>query len=92
MARGAQPIDQVAAQAGGASLRIYLEGVGAVASVASILGQLEPGRTKGAVIICITDPDLGQEIDMVLPQDYPITPQVKGAIKAVGGVLLVEEV
>jgi hypothetical protein len=29
---------------------------------------------------------------MVLPQDYPITPQVKGAIKAVGGVLLVEEV
>jgi DNA polymerase-3 subunit alpha len=92
LARGAQPIDQVAAQAGGASLRIYLEGAGAVASVASILGRLEPGRTKGQVIICITDPDLGQEIDMVLPQDYPITPQVKGAIKAVGGVLLVEEV
>ena len=92
LARGAQPIDQVAAQAGGASLRIYLEGAGAVASVASILVRLEPGRTKGQVIICITDPDLGQEIDMVLPQDYPITPQVKGAIKAVGGVLLVEEV
>ena len=92
LARGAQPIDQVAAQAGGASLRIYLEGAGAVASVASILGRLEPGRTKGQVIICITDTDLGQEIDMVLPQDYPITPQVKGAIKAVGGVLLVEEV
>jgi DNA polymerase III subunit alpha len=92
LARGAQPIDQVAAQAGGVSLRIYLEGAGAVASVASILGRLEPGRTKGQVIICITDTDLGQEIDMVLPQDYPITPQVKGAIKAVGGVLLVEEV
>jgi DNA polymerase-3 subunit alpha len=92
LARGAQPIDQVAAQAGGSPLRVHLEGVEAIASVASILGRLEPSRNKGQIILCITDPGLEQEIDVILPQEYPVTPQVKGAIKAAGGVVLVEEV
>jgi DNA polymerase III subunit alpha len=34
---------------------------------------------------------MGQEIDITLPTPYPVTPQIKGALRAVQGVLMVEE-
>ena len=34
----------------------------------------------------------GQEVDVGLPGEYPVTPQIKGAIRAIMGVVLVEEV
>ena len=91
LARAAQPIDQVAADAGGSSLRIYLDRAEAAASVASLFARLEGGRAKGQIILCVPDPATGREIDLALPNPYPITPQIKGAIKAVVGVVTVEE-
>ena len=91
LARAAQPIDQVAADAGGSSLRIYLDRAEAAASVASLFARLDGGRSKGQIILCVQDPATGREIDLVLPNPYPITPQIKGAIKAIGGVVAVEE-
>ena len=91
LARAAQPIDQVAADAGGSSLRIYLDRACAAASVASLFARLDGGRTRGQIILCVPDPATGREIDLVLPNPYPITPQIKGAIKAVQGVVTVEE-
>ena len=91
LARAAQPIDQVAADAGGSSLRIYLDRASAAASVASLFARLDGGRTRGQIILCVPDPATGREIDLVLPNPYPITPQIKGAIKAVQGVVTVEE-
>ena len=61
----------------------------AVPSLAALLGKLE-GRAKAQVTLCVTD-DQGREVDLTLPQTYPVTPQIKGAIKAMPGVVLVED-
>jgi len=93
LARAAQPIDAVAAEAGGSAFRIHIDRPEAVASVAALLARVakDGGRGRAAVTICVPDPATGQEIDLELPQDYPVTPQVKGALKAMGGVVMVEE-
>ncbi len=90
LCRGAQPIDQVAAEGGASALRIHLDRAEAAASVASLFARVE-GRNKAQITICVPDGE-GREIDLTLPQPYPITPQIKGAIKAMAGVVLVEEV
>jgi DNA polymerase-3 subunit alpha len=43
------------------------------------------------VTLCLPD-EQGREIDVTLPAAYPVTPQVRGAIKAMQGVVLVEDV
>ncbi|EEW24847.1 DNA polymerase III subunit alpha [Rhodobacter ferrooxidans] len=91
LANAVQPIDQVAAEAGGASLRIHLNRAEAAASVAALFARVENSRSRGQIILCIPD-QTGREIDLTLPADYPVTPQIKGAIKAMPGVVLVEEV
>ena len=56
----------------------------------TILGKLE-GKRRAPVTLCVADGE-GREIDIALPQPYPVTPQIKGALKAVQGVVLVEEI
>ena len=90
LANGVQPIDAVAADAGASALRIHLNRAEAAASVAALLARVE-GRAKAAITICVPD-ETGREIDVALPQPYPVTPQIKGAIKAMPGVVMVEEV
>ncbi|MEH6776548.1 MAG: DNA polymerase III subunit alpha, partial [Cereibacter changlensis] len=93
LARAAQPIDSVAAEAGGSSLRIHLDRAEAAASVAALFARVtEAGRARGQITICVADPASGQEIDIALPKDYPVTPQIKGAIKAMQGVVMIEEI
>jgi DNA polymerase-3 subunit alpha len=41
--------------------------------------------------MCLIDPTLPGEIEMELGTDFPVTPQIKGAIKSLSGVLDVEE-
>jgi DNA polymerase-3 subunit alpha len=93
LARAAQPIDSVAAEAGGSAFRIHIDKAEAVASVAALLARVakDGGRNRAAVTICVPDQATGQEIDLELPQEYPVTPQVKGALKAMSGVVMVEE-
>ena len=90
LARAAQPIDQVAADAGAQAIRVHLNKVEAIPSLAALLAKVE-GRTKAQITLCVPD-DQGREIDLTLPQPYPMTPQIRGAIKAMNGVVLVEEV
>ena len=90
LARAAQPIDQVAADAGAAAIRVHLNRVEAIPSLAALLAKVE-GRTKAQITLCVPD-DQGREIDLTLPDPYPLTPQIRGAIKAMSGVVLVEEV
>ena len=49
-------------------------------------------RTRGPISFCIANRDTGEEVEVEAGQDYPVNPQVKGAIKAMPGVVLVEEV
>ncbi len=90
LCRGASPIDAVAADAGAANLRIHLNRPEAIPSLAGLLGTLE-GRSRAQITLCIPEDD-GREIDLLLPNTYPVTPQIKGAIKAMQGVVMVEEV
>jgi DNA polymerase-3 subunit alpha len=90
LCRGAAPIDALAAEAGANALRIHLDRAEAVASVAALFAKVE-GRHRAQVTITVPDGQ-GREIDLVLPQPYPVTPQIKGAVKAISGVVMVEEV
>lgn len=90
LANAVQPIDQVADAAGAQALRIHLNKPEAAVSIAMLLGKVE-GRNKAQITLCVPD-DQGREIDLTLPQSYPVTAQIKGAIKAMQGVVMVEEV
>jgi DNA polymerase III subunit alpha len=83
LARAAQPIDSVAAEGGAADLRIHIDRAEAATSVASLLARLE-GRNRAQITLCVAD-ETGREIDIALPEPYPVTPQIKGAIKAMQG-------
>jgi DNA polymerase-3 subunit alpha len=89
LAQSVATIDAVAAQAGAANLRIHLARAEAIPSLASLLARVE-GRREATITLCVADPD-GREIDITLPDTFPVTPQIKGAIKAIHGVLAVEE-
>ena len=94
LARGVQAVDGVAAEAGSMGLKIFVENEAAVASVASVLERaIKDGssRTAGPVVFCLTNADLPGEVEISLAKDYPVNPQIKGAIKSLGGVIMVEE-
>ena len=90
LARGVQPIDTVADAGGPMAYRIHLNHPSAAASIAALFATVE-GRTRAQVTLCVPD-DEGREVDLLLPHPYPVTPKIKGAIKAMQGVVLVEEV
>jgi DNA polymerase-3 subunit alpha len=92
LARAVQPIDAVAAEAGATGLRIHLQKAEAASSVASLLSRLaaESGRARGQILICVPD-DQGREIDLALPDTWPVTPQIKGALRAMPGIAFVED-
>ncbi|PQO23034.1 DNA polymerase III subunit alpha [Rhodobacteraceae bacterium WD3A24] len=93
LARAVQPIDDVVADAGSAGLRIHVAEEAAVNSVAALLeGSRDARGGKGPIILCVRDPASGREYDITAGREFPVTPQVKGAIKAITGVLAVEEV
>ena len=90
LANAVQPIDAVADSAGAQAIRIHLNRAEAVTSLSGLLAKLE-GRTRAQITLCLPDPT-GREIDVTLPTPYPVTPQIKGAIKAMQGVVLVEDI
>ena len=90
LARAVQPIDAVAAEAGAAAIRVHVNRPEALTSIATLLARVE-GRHRAQITLCVADAT-GREIDLTLPQSYPVTPQIKGAIKAMAGVVMVEEV
>jgi DNA polymerase-3 subunit alpha len=89
LARAATPIDQVADQAGAQALRIHLNRAETLPPLAALLARVE-GRNKAKIVLCVPDAE-GREIDLTLPAAYPVTPQIRGAIKAMQGVVLVED-
>ena len=95
LAKSIGPIDAVVADAGGSALRIFVEDSATVPLIASVLEQAvrtTKSGGKGPVSLCLTDPALPGEVDVALGQDFPINPQIKGALKSIDGVAEVEEV
>jgi DNA polymerase-3 subunit alpha len=91
--RAVAPIEGMVADAGGMGLRVFIEGAEAAASVRSLLDRMATARIKrGPLAFRIHDPASGREIEVTAAETYPLTPQIKGAIKSLPGVMLVEEV
>jgi DNA polymerase-3 subunit alpha len=95
LARTVQPVDSVVADAGGSGLRIFIEEDVAISAVAGLLDRAR-GEAKlkgrGPVSLCLLSPDLPGEVDVLLGEDFPVNPQIKGALKSLDGVLMVEEI
>ncbi|MEM8956558.1 MAG: DNA polymerase III subunit alpha, partial [Pseudomonadota bacterium] len=91
LCRSAQPVDTVAVAGGASGLRVVLDAPDALGPAATILADAVSDSRRGApVSLCIMAPDLG-EAEVTLPQPYAITPAIKGAIKSLPGVVLVED-
>ena len=95
LARGVQPIDGAVADAGGSGLRVFIEEPTAVPGIAGLLERAK-GEAKlkgrGPVQLCLLDADLPGEVEVLLGEDFPVNPQIKGALKSLEGVVMVEEV
>ncbi|SEA10430.1 DNA polymerase III subunit alpha [Rubrimonas cliftonensis] len=96
-------VETVIADAAAAGLRVHLSDQTALAPLRA---RLEPvraergagagaggvaGRRGGPVEIVVADPALGAEIAVRLPDAWAVTPAIRGAIKAIDGVLMVED-
>jgi len=94
LCRSVQPMDGAVAQASGAGLRVYLENASAINSVATVLREAKlatKNGAKGPISFCLLDDSLPGEVDMELGHNFPVTPQIKGALKSLEGVLMVED-
>lgn len=94
VARSAAPMDGIVAEAGSAGLRVFVEEAAAATTVASIIERAkgEAGlKGRGPIHMCLMANDLPGEVNMTLGDDFPVTPQIKSALKAVQGVAMVEE-
>ncbi len=94
LCRGVQPIDAaVASEARG--LRVFVEGETGIASVQSLLSRMAEDAARaarGPIHLCLMHPDLPGEVEMVLGDQFPVSPQIKGALRSMEGVVTVEEV
>ncbi|MEX2520642.1 MAG: DNA polymerase III subunit alpha [Paracoccaceae bacterium] len=85
-----QPIDGAVADAAPAGLKIHVSEPRAFESIRARLADARKGR-GGPVNIVLTLPETGREVEIQLPGEFPVTPAIRGAIKAAAGVVHVEE-
>mgnify|MGYP005995470245 FL=1 len=93
LGRSVTPIDTAVADAGSMGLRVFIDEPAAIAAVAGVLeGAPQAIRGRGPVQLCLMDPSLPGEVEVDLGREFPVTPQIKGAIRSLGGVLEVQEI
>ncbi|MDX8350815.1 DNA polymerase III subunit alpha [Cognatiyoonia sp. IB215182] len=95
LGRSVSPIDAIVADAGGAGLRVFIDGPEAIPSVASILqnaaNDSKVRASRGPIYFCLMGDDLPGEVELDLGDDFPVNPQIKGALRSLGGVIEVED-
>ncbi len=95
VARSVTAMDTLLADGSASGLRVHLEQDMAVAQVATILENARaqlPRAPRGPIHLCLSHADLPGEVEIELPQDFPVTPEIKGALKALNGVLMVDDI
>ncbi len=81
-----QPIDKVASETSN-GLRLFIDDAAALASIQACL----PPKGRGQLSL-IVDADAGRkEVEITLPGRFDVTPQARGALKAIDGVVHVED-
>ncbi|WP_137703036.1 DNA polymerase III subunit alpha [Marimonas lutisalis] len=95
LGRSVAPIDAVVADAGSIGLKIFVEDQGAIRSVADVLADAQEkirNAGRGPIQFCLMDPSLPGEVEVDAGREFPVNPQIKGAIKSLPGVIEVQEV
>ncbi|MDQ2092389.1 DNA polymerase III subunit alpha [Marimonas arenosa] len=95
LGRSVAPIDGIVADAGGVGLKVFVEEQAAIRAVAQVLADAQETvkrAARGPIRFCLMDPGLPGEVEVDAGREFPVTPQVKGAIKSLPGVVEVEEV
>src|SRR6056297_2298651 len=95
LARSVQPIDGMVADAGAVGLRIFVDQPGVIGSVATVLegaSKAARGGAPGPIHFRLMGEGLPGEVEIDSGVEYPVTPQIKGAIKSLSGVVMVEEI
>ncbi|MEJ6390597.1 DNA polymerase III subunit alpha [Gymnodinialimonas ulvae] len=94
LARAITPVDNaIAGEANG--LRVFIEAATGIASVESLLERTAADAAKaarGPIHLCLMAPDLPGEVEVILGDNFPVSPQIKGALRSLEGVMDVEEV
>ncbi|MWD26340.1 DNA polymerase III subunit alpha [Aquicoccus sp. SCR17] len=95
LGRSVAPADVAVADVGAMGLRIFVEEEAAIASVASVLArareEVKQGG-RGPITLCLMDPGLPGEVEIDTGGNYPVNPQIKGALRSLTGVVEVQEV
>jgi DNA polymerase-3 subunit alpha len=94
LARSVAPIDAAIALAGATGLRVFVDDAGAVGLVATVLEEASRAARsapKGPVMFTLMDPALPGEVEVDLRVEFAINPQIKGALRSLDGVVMVEE-
>ena len=94
LGRSVAPIDNVVADAGGAALRVFIDTPDAINAVANILAKAAQDNVRagrGPVFFNLMHPDLPGEVELDLGDEFPVNPQIKGALRSLDGVIEVED-
>ncbi|PRY92637.1 DNA polymerase III alpha subunit [Hasllibacter halocynthiae] len=88
--RAAAPVDTAAGTL--EELMVYADRPEAVEAVAALLARLrnEAARARADITLRLMDPGLPGEVEMSLGADWPVSPQVRSALKSLPGVVMVE--
>ena len=75
-------------------LRIILDRADALDGVSSLLTRLSsdaPNAARADIALCLMADGLPGEVEMALGQPYPVSPDIRSALRSVPGVVTVEE-
>jgi DNA polymerase-3 subunit alpha len=95
LGRSVMPIETAVEDVSSMGLRVFIEAPHAIAAVSDVLeGARRAAKSagRGPVQLCLLDPSLPGEVEVDLGMEFPVTPQIKGAIRSLAGVLEVEEI
>ncbi|SFC96992.1 DNA polymerase III subunit alpha [Tropicimonas isoalkanivorans] len=95
LCKGAHPVEGEGGRGDDASgFRLFVNDGSALPVLQSILARTAeagPVRMKGPIRVTLLNPDLPGEVEMEIGSNLPVSPQVRGALKAVQGVVDVED-
>jgi DNA polymerase-3 subunit alpha len=94
LGRSVSPIDAMVADAGAAGLRVFIDTPDALETIAGILDKAgrDAGRVaRGPVYLCLMHAGLPGEVELDLGDNFPVNPQIKGALRSLNGVIEVED-
>lgn len=93
--RAVMPMESAVADAGGAGLQIFIQEAEAVTAIQEILDRAIKDKVSGGLgpitFTVQTGTDLG-EVDVELDRQYPVNPQIRGALRSLNGVQEVIEI